>query len=143
MLPAIRNNGLVPTDRPVNRIASLFDRFFGDDFFGPATAWSSLPLATWEDEHNLHIEMDAPGLTDKDIEVSVHDGALYVSGERRCERTEGGYDTRTYGRFEQRLALPTLVDADKVEAKLANGVLKVTLPKSEQAKPRKISIKTE
>ena len=51
--------------------------------------------------------------------------------------------TRSYGRFEQRVTLPTPVDADKVEAKLANGVLSITLPKSEEAKPRKIALKSE
>jgi HSP20 family protein len=56
---------------------------------------------------------------------------------------EGGYDTRSYGRFEQRVTLPAPVDADKVEGKLANGVLSLTLRKSEAAKPRKIALKSE
>ncbi len=150
MLPAIRNNGsaLAPaTGTPVNRLSTIFDRCFNDDpFFSPlmtAPAWSALPLSVWEDEHSVRVEMDAPGVTDKDIEVSVHDGDLIVRGERKSERKDGGYDTRTYGRFEQRVTLPAPVDADKVEAKLANGVLSVTFPKSEAAKPRKIAIKSE
>jgi HSP20 family protein len=146
MLPAIRNNGaLVPSVAPVNRLGTLFDRFFNDDWLSPiaAPAWKSMPLSLWEDEQNVHVEIDAPGLTEKDVELSVHDGDLIVRGERRCERKEGGYDTRCYGRFEQRVSLPTLVDTDKVEAKLANGVLSVTFPKSEQAKPRKIALKSE
>lgn len=148
MLSTLRNNdSMIPatTGGPVNRLSSLFDIFFNDDFFAlpTAPAWSALPLALWEDEHNVYINVDAPGVTDKDIEVSVHGGDLIIKGERKCERKEGGYDTRSYGRFEQRVTLPTPVDADKVEAKLANGVLSITLPKSEEAKPRKIALKSE
>jgi HSP20 family protein len=150
MLPAVRSNGsaLAPTTgTPANRLATVFDRFFHDDpLFGPlmtAPAWSAMPLSVWEDEHSVHVEVDAPGVTDKDIDVSVHDGVLIVRGERKSEGKGGGYDTRTYGRFEQRVTLPCPVDADRVEAKLANGVLAVTFPKSEAAKPRKIAIKSE
>jgi len=145
MLPAIYNNTghLAPT----NRLATLFGRFLDDDpFFGPMTAgpaWSALPWSMWEDDQNVYAEVDAPGVSDKDVDVSIHDGHLIVCGERRSERTGGGYDSRTYGRFEQRLALPCPVDADRVEAKLSNGVLSLTLPKSEDAKPRKIAVKSE
>jgi len=146
MLPALRNGSLLPATEPVNRLSSLFDRFFNDDFFIPVTTgrtWSALPLSLWEDEHNVYVEIDAPGMTEKDIEVSVHDGDLVVRGERKCERQGGGYDTRCYGRFEQRVTLPAPVEIDRTEAKLANGVLSVTFPKSEAAKPRKIALKSE
>ena len=79
----------------------------------------------------------------KDVELTLHDGDLILQYERKSEEKKGGYDTRTYGRFEQRVTLPAPVDADKVEAKLANGVLSVTFPKSESAKPRKIAVKSE
>ena len=99
-----------------------------------------MPLSMWEDEDAYHVEIDAPGVTEKDIELTVRDGELIFRGERRSEEKKGGYDTRSYGRFEQRLSLPCPVDAEKVEAKLASGVLSVTCPKSEAAKPRKIAI---
>ena len=96
MLPAIRNSSsvLAPTaGTPVNR---LFDRFFHDDpLFGPlmaAPAWPALPLSMWEDEQNVYVEIDIPGVTDKDIDVAVHDGTLVIRGERKSERKEGGYD---------------------------------------------------
>lgn len=148
MLPAIRNGSLVPTlsAAPVNRISSWFDRFFGDDLFTPFAApqaWTAVPLSMWEDEHNVYVEADAPGLTNQDIDVSVHGDALIIRGERKCEHKGNGYDTRSYGRFEQRVSLPCAVDAAKVEAKLANGVLSLTFPKSEESKPRKISVKSE
>jgi HSP20 family protein len=145
MLPANRNGStLVRTEgTPFNRLAPLFSGFF-DDFFTPVSAptWSSLPLCLWQDENHLYIEMDAPGVTEKDIDLTFHEGDLIIQGERKGERKEGAFDNRTYGRFEQRITLPSPVDFDKVEAKLANGVLSITFPKSEEAKPRKIALKS-
>jgi len=147
MLPAIRNGSLIPaTAAPVGRLSSLIDRFFGDDLFAPLTttpAWSGMPLATWQDEHNVYFEIDVPGVTDKDVEVCVDDGCLVVKGERKYEHKEGSWDTRSYGRFEQRVKLPAPVDADKAEARLANGVLCISFPKSEEARPSRIALKTE
>ena len=144
MLPAIRNNGpLAPA--PISRLASMFDHFdrFFENAFTPLAAlpnWSTLPLSMWEDADTCYVEIDAPGVTEKDIELTVQDGQLIVRGERKSEEKRNGYDTRTYGRFEQRVSLPTAVDAEKVEAKLTNGVLTVSCPKSATAKPRKIAI---
>ncbi len=146
MLPTVRNNSLVPTATPVNRLSSLFDRFFTDDFFSPLTTtpgWAAVPLAVWEDEHNVYVEADLPGMTDKDVEVTTHQGQLIISGERRAEQKGAWYDTRSYGRFEQRVTLPSAVEGDKAEAKLCNGVLCLTFPKREDAKPRKIPLKAE
>ena len=148
MLP-VRSNGsaLSPVVAPANRLSTLFDQFFDDAFtpFAPlaSPAWGATPLSMWEDEDAVHVEIDAPGVSEKDVELTIHDGDLILRYERKSEEKKGGYDTRTYGRFEQRLSLPTAVDPDKVEAKLANGVLTVTCPKSEAAKPRKIAIASE
>lgn len=136
------HNALVPrtSGGPINRLSSIFD-----DFFAPlaSPAWTTLPLSMWEDENHVYVEVDAPGLTEKDIELSVHDGMLTLRGERKWERKDNLYNDRIYGRFEQRVTLPTDVDADNVEAKLTNGVLSVTFPKSPESKPRKISVKAE
>src|SRR5687768_1567047 len=102
MLPALFNGarGVAPVNR-------LFDRMLGDDFFAPLASqpWSTLPLSVWMDENNIYVEFDAPGLTEKDVDVSVHDGILTITGERKRERQVEGYDSRTYGRFEQRVRL--------------------------------------
>jgi len=141
-----RNPAVAPASvESGNRLASVFDRFFNDEFFAPLTpvaAWSTLPLSMWQDEQHLYLQADMPGLTDKDIDVCVHEGELILRGERKCERQGNGYDNRRYGRFEQRISLPTDVNAEHVEAKLANGVLSLRLPKSEAAKPRKIAIQS-
>jgi HSP20 family protein len=139
MMPALFNGA-----RGVGTVNRLFDRMLGDDFLAPLAAqpWTTLPLSVWTDENNVYVEFDAPGLTEKDIEVSVHDGILTISGERKRERQDA-YDTRVYGRFEQRVRLPAPVGFDRAEAKLVNGVLCLTLPQSEEAKPRKIAIRVE
>jgi HSP20 family protein len=145
MLPAIRNNGAAlatPTLKRLPTVFDYFDRFF-EDAFAPLAAtpsWGGFPMSMWEDENAVHVEIDAPGVGEKDIELTIHDGDLIVRGERKAEENRNGYDSRVYGRFAQRVALPAPVDADRVEAKLANGVLTVTCPKSEAAKPRKIAI---
>jgi HSP20 family protein len=136
MLPALFNDSLAPFTT-ANRLSALFDHAFGD---GRPMA-PALPFAVWEDEDAVRVEIDAPGVTGEDIDVSVHENLLTVRGERKARR-EGGCDSRTYGRFEQRLTLPAPVDAAGVEATLADGVLTVTLLKSEAAKPRKIAVKS-
>jgi HSP20 family protein len=145
MLPTLYRNSPIAqrSGGPINR---LLDQFFNDDdFFAPlaSPAWSVMPLSLWEDDDSIHVEVDAPGMTDKDIDVSVHGDQLVIRAERKYERKENGYDTRSYGRFEQRVTLPADVDADNVDAKLSDGVLRLTFPKCEAAKPKRITLKTE
>jgi HSP20 family protein len=128
---------------PFNRLASLFDRLISEEeMFGPPRM-PALPMAMWEDEAKVHVELDAPGLTEKEVELSVVDGGLVIRWERRSEKKEGGLDTRVYGRFEERVMLPAEVDPMKVEARLAGGVLRVELPKAPGAVPHRIAVKGE
>ncbi|MCS7045738.1 MAG: Hsp20/alpha crystallin family protein [Gemmataceae bacterium] len=146
MLSVLQNSLIPVAEGPVNRLANVFDRIFNDDFFAPLTApstWFAAPLAIWEDEDHYWVEVDAPGMTEKDIDVSIHNGDLVIRGERKCERKSGGYDTRTYGRFEQRVSLPKGARTDQVDAKLANGVLTLSFAKGDEAKPKKITLRTE
>lgn len=142
MLPAMRNGSLGSnTTTPVNR---LLDHFFGDDFATPAANWSGLPLAVWQDDANVYVEADMPGFKSDQIEISIEQRTLLIGGERKREQRPGeGFDNRLYGRFEQRVLLPLDVQADQVDAKYDAGVLKLTLPKSEAAKPRKIAVKSD
>jgi HSP20 family protein len=124
----------------------LFDRFFDDRFFhyGFTPEWGAgVPVSLWQDEDHVYIEAELPGLTDQDVDVTVHNGMLFIRGERKPE--EGRqylYNGRTWGRFERVITLPEAVDADTVQAELTNGILRVTLPKSPEAKPKKITLKT-
>jgi HSP20 family protein len=146
MLPALHTNGLTQVAEPANRLSALFDRFFNDEVFPPMTAPRmvvAVPLSMWQDEDNYYLEIDAPGMTEKDIDVAVQHGDLIIRGERKCERKGNAYDTRTYGQFEQRISLPRSARTDKVDAKLANGVLSLTFPKRDESKPRKVALRTE
>ena len=144
MLPVLRNgNTLAQATSPVNRLDSLFDRFFNDDLGFTGQAWSWAPVAMWEDEDRVHIEAELPGLSDQDIEVTVHNGMLFIRGERKPE--EGRkyvYNGRSYGRFERVVTLPDAVNADDVEATMTHGVLAIDLPKRPEAKPKRITVKT-
>ena len=148
MLPVLRNTmtRTTPWMTPVNRLERLFDRFFEDSFFnyGFTPEWGTgVPVSLWQDEDHVYIEADLPGLTDQDVDVTVHNGVLFIRGERKPE--EGRqylYNGRTWGRFERVITLPEAVDADNVQAELTNGILRVTLPKSPEAKPKKITLKT-
>lgn len=139
MLPVARTNG----SSSAGRLNGLFEHFFGDSFVPTAAhpARTALPLAAWEDADAVTVEVDLPGVTAGDIDVSVHGRVLTIKGERKADARETGFDTRPHGAFEQRVGLPAPVDADRVQATFTNGVLKLTLPKSEAAKPRKIEVK--
>lgn len=144
MLPALRNGFSSPRSMPVNR---LFDSLLNDDFFdfGGSEMPSTQPMAVsvWQDDDKVYIEADAPGMTEKDLDITYQKGILTICGERKWEKKENGYDRRAYGRFEQHIMLPAEVESDSIEATLANGVLRLKLSKAEQAKARKIAIRSE
>jgi len=146
MLPVLRNNASwTPMSAgPVNRLDTLFDRFFGEDGGPFAQAWTGSPIAMWQDDDNVYIEAELPGVADKDVDVTVHNGMLFIRGERKpAEGRQYLYNGRTYGRFERVITLPSAVNTDDVHAKLADGMLCITLPKSPEAKPKRISLRTD
>jgi HSP20 family protein len=100
----------------------------------------------WEDEHNVYAEADLPGMNAEKLEIYVTEGNLLtIQGERLPEAPKGAVwhrQERGFGQFTRQITLPALVDADKVEAKYEQGVLRLTLAKSEAAKPKKIVVQT-
>jgi HSP20 family protein len=143
MLPVLSNNSaLVPnTGGPINRLDSLLDRVFGDDGL-LGQGWGAVPVALWEDDDHVYVEAELPGLADGDVDITVHNGMLFIRGERKPE--DGRcylYNGRSYGRFERVITLPQAVHTEDVQATLKDGVLSITLPKSPAAKPRKIAVK--
>ncbi len=91
------------------------------------------------------VRADLPGVKDTDLDVSVHNGVLSISGSRAAEQRQEGdsfyvYE-RQFGAFSRSFGLPESADADKVEARLEQGVLHLTIGKKVQAKPRKIELK--
>lgn len=107
------------------------------------SAWGP-QLDLYEDKDNLVVKVEVPGMKREDIDVSLHEGTLTISGERKSEAT--GEDTQThrqerfYGRFQRSIALPTPVNDAQVKAVYTDGILTVTLPKAEEAKPKQIEI---
>ena len=101
-----------------------------------------------EEKDDFRIKADMPGLEKKDIKVEVENGVLTISGEKHEEKTEKDKNRyyhyeRTYGSFCRSFKLPENVSGDHVEAKYANGVLELTLKKSETAKPKSIEVKVD
>jgi len=117
-------------------------------WFGRAADTAAAPqLSVWEDEHAVYAEADLPGVDAAKLEVTVNEGnQLTIQGERTAPEFPGAVwlrQERPFGKFTRVVGLPALVDADKVEAKYTDGVLRLTLPKHEAAKPRKIVVKGE
>ena len=103
-------------------------------------------LNVWEQEDALVVEAELPGLGLEDLEIFVTgQNQLTIKGERPVVEVPNAVwhrQERGYGTFTRELTLPTLVDADKVEARYEAGVLTLTLPKAEAAKPRKITVRS-
>ena len=101
------------------------------------------PLSVYEFEDRYEVECDLPGVSLEDIELSFDDGVLLITGERKLVSDDAKVtvDERPGGRFERKLKLGTDVKYDSVDAELGNGVLHVTIHKSENVLPRQISIR--
>ncbi len=116
-----------------------------DPFFSgrPASAFSPA-FEVKETTDSFVLKADLPGVDEKDLDVAIHNGVLTVSGSRQAEERRDGESyalyERQYGSFTRSFALPDIADGERIEAKLVNGVLTLTVAKKAEAKPRKISI---
>ena len=128
-----------------DELNSFFDMPFWSSFGRTGqlfTGWSPA-LDLYESGDQFVAVVELPGMRKEDIDISLHDGTLTISGERKGESTNGEKAQRTeryVGTFRRSLALPTRVDANKVTATYEDGILKVTLPKAEEAKPKRIQL---
>lgn len=140
---------------PLGTLATFkdeIDRLF-DDFLAPFWRRPILPRETiWapeldiaEDENNIVVSADLPGMKSEDIDISISGNTLTIRGERKQEEEKKGRNyyrlERCYGSFARSVDLPSSVDASKVSASYKNGVLEITLPKVEEAKKIKIEVK--
>jgi HSP20 family protein len=101
------------------------------------------PASIWEADNLFHIEVDAPGVTKSDVELTFDKGTLQITLERKGpegERTNW-HNERGYGKVSRTVSLPDTVDPESIEAALSNGVLHVTVSKLPQAQPKKIDVK--
>ena len=157
MLPMLRNHFATPAlfephVEPWSDLRREIDRLFDSVLSGPSLnstqgGQSWMPLMDVDDEEDLlRLSFEIPGVNPDDVNVSVENGVLTVSGEKKFERKtgdekQGPYSVeRRYGRFERRIALPQSVDTDRVAAHYENGVLTLELPKSAESRKRKIEI---
>jgi HSP20 family protein len=101
-------------------------------------------LDVYEQKESFIVKAELPGMTKEDIAVSLHDGSLSISGERKSESKHEDAEVcraeRFFGRFQRTVTLPAPVAANKVSAQYKDGILTVTLPKTEEAKPRQIDV---
>ncbi|MGR3811380.1 Hsp20/alpha crystallin family protein [Jiulongibacter sp. NS-SX5] len=134
-------NTLVKAYRP-NSFPTLFDSLFSDvDFFADNRAGLSMPAVNVkEDTEGFTIELAAPGVKKEDFKINLDEKVLTISTESKNEESEEkeNYTRKefNYSSFSRTFRLPKTIDTDKVDANHENGVLKITLPKKEEAKPK-------
>ncbi|MBI4548049.1 MAG: Hsp20/alpha crystallin family protein [Ignavibacteriae bacterium] len=128
-------------------IDRMFDRFRGgmiDD--GSASTWlPTVDIA--EQENDYVVKVDLPGVNKSDVKITVQNDVLTIRGEKKQEKEKKGENyhrvERSYGSFQRSFTLPSSVMSDKIEASYDNGVLTITLPKVEEAKPKEIEVKVK
>ena len=137
---------------PFGRMMSLrqmMDRLMEDAFIvprgeGQAAPAGSLAMNMYEEGDNFVVEAQIPGMKPEDIDINIEHGTLTIRGQSKSEqeRRERNYVIREHraGSFSRSIRLPDMVDPDACQATYDNGILRLTLPKSEQAKPRRIPI---
>ena len=128
------------------------NRILDEAFAGlPFPEQGNVITSTWfaptdvsEDENSLKIRMELPGVNSEDVRLSLENNVLTIRGEKKQEVEENNERVhrfeRTFGMFERTFVLPNTVDPDKIEARYENGVLFVTIPKAERARPREIRV---
>jgi len=129
-----------------DRMNRLFRESLNEDGREEALLTSSFAPAVdvYEDEHNVTLKIEVPGIDEKDIDVRIENNTLTVHGERKIEKEEKEENyrrvERQYGSFTRTFTVPTTVDSEKVSATYDKGVLKIVLPKKAEAKPKQIKV---
>jgi HSP20 family protein len=130
------------------RLHREVDRLFSDSFTmaGGRTAPNYPAINVWTNEDGAVVTAELPGVDANDIDISVVNDSLTLSGERKVEGLEEGNQyhrrERGYGKFNRTFQLPFKVEADNVDALFENGILHLSLPRAEADKPRKITVKS-
>ena len=132
-----------------DRLNRIFDDAFRGNPRGSEQDWAlggqwAPPVDIFEHEGNLVLKAELPGIEPKDVDVRVENNVLTLRGERKVE-TEVKHEKyhrveRAYGTFSRSFTLPSVVDTEKIKAEYKDGVLQVTLPQREEAKPKQIQV---
>lgn len=141
--------------RPMTQLSNWepdFDRWM-DRFFNNESVWSAegrrlMPAMNLEESKDgFHLTLELPGMKKDDINVSLQDNMLTISGEKKIEDDSNDrnfqHRERIYGQFCRNVELPDMIDADKIQADYENGILRIDIPKSEKAKPKEIEVKVK
>ena len=129
----------------LHRLSRLMDEALAGGWNGGtlASAWTP-SVDVFEDKENLKIVMEIPGVSPEDVKISLENQVLTVQGEKKqvAEETSERWHRyeRSYGSFERMFTLPGSVDTGRIQARVEHGLLTLTLPKAEQARPRQIEI---
>jgi HSP20 family protein len=136
--------------REFSTLQDRMDRLFRDSYGNEgregslATSTFAPPVDVYEDEHNITLKIEVPGIDEKDIDIRLENNTLTVHGERKFEKEEKEENYRRvesqYGSFTRSFTLPTTVDAEKISANYDKGVLKIELAKKAEAKPKQIKV---
>jgi HSP20 family protein len=140
--------------RDLDTMQKRMNHMFGDIFGSREGTGDELTFSSWnpavdvvEREDNFIIEAELPGIKKEDIHISFVNEMLTIRGEKKVEKEEKKKNyhrsERSYGSFSRTFNFPGNVKADKVDAEFNNGVLKVIVPKSEEAKPKQIEVKVK
>ncbi|HEV8291937.1 MAG TPA: Hsp20/alpha crystallin family protein [Tepidisphaeraceae bacterium] len=126
---------------PIEAFHREFGRFFGSD--GGTMRWAPFGVDVREDADHIYVEAELPGFKKDDVDITLENQTLTISAERKEEQEKKGdylLNERRYQRFLRSFTLPPTVDEKKVDAKLNDGMLSITLNKREETKPRKIQV---
>src|SRR5947207_11012075 len=127
-----------------DRMNRLFQQSYGDREEALTTSTFAPAVDVYEDEHNVTLKIEVPGIDEKDIDVRIENNTLTVHGERKIEKEEKEENfrrvERQYGSFTRSFTLPSSVDSGQVSAHYDNGVLKIKIAKNNEAKPKQIKV---
>jgi HSP20 family protein len=131
---------------PFRELATFFESVSGNGKDQLASGTFVPAVDVYEDEHNVVLKLEVPGINEEDLKVSLENNTLTITGERKFEKEEKEENfhriERRYGSFTRTFRLPNAVDSEKVEAGYDKGILKITLGKKAEAKPRQIKVAT-
>jgi HSP20 family protein len=132
-----RLGGLLSTSMP--EFDKLVNHFFRPD---EVTLWRA-PASIWEADNTFHLEIDAPGVSREDVELTFEKGNLVITLDRKSPEGERTYwhNERGYGKVSRSVTLPDTVDPESISAELTNGVLHVAVNKKPEAQPKRIDVK--
>ncbi|MCC7205563.1 MAG: Hsp20/alpha crystallin family protein [Phycisphaeraceae bacterium] len=144
MLPTLRRNRWSnPFDVMHQDLDRMLQSWWGGEDPNGEGVLGAYPVDIREDAEHLYVEAEMPGFKRDEVQVTLENGVLTIQGQRKVEETQGDSHLRErrFTRVARSFTLPNTVDESKVDAKLENGVLQLTLSKREEVKPRKIEVK--